>query len=586
MNETSGGTGLSASNIFIDAANGKVRVFSPAFSNFPDAITTPGTFTFNILVTDALGNTLGTAHTIVINPAPIRFIPVTPAPNLAQGTVGAAYSRTVTAIGGTGNKTLSYTLAPPTALTDLGLLISPASGTANANAFTITGSNAGKPVTAGSATINVMATDSIGVQGTTAAPFVITINPVLSISPASLAQATDGTPSNQTITVSGGTPKPYPTFTVTGISAGTTGLTAGDLVANASTGTVTFNKSFMFGTASFTVNVIDTAGATLTKAYTLTVNKQLVISPPTLPAGDAGVSYTPPVTVTQGTQNYTSLTVSNYNAGGTGMPVPTTNALTGVVSFGSATSAGSISFRVNVTDLAGATAFRDYTIQINPALNFTPAPPDLIGGDINQALSRVITVHDGTPGYTTTISPLTALLNLTLTKSTVTNANDTITLAGTPNGTGTVSFQVTVTDQVSGASLSSQFDIAIKPQPTFSPVALPATDVGVHYGEVITVVNGTAPFTTLTVTGFNDGGTGLERADGGRNCGRVGNRHVHLQQHADGFRHRHLHGECHGHGGCLEVAGVFGRGQPGAHVYVDAGDDGCRRSVSKNDHGQ
>ena len=48
----------------------------------------------------------------------------------------------------------------------------------------------------------------------------LTVNPALAIAPAALAEATAGTATTQTITVSSGTP-PYTTFKCPGFSAGT-----------------------------------------------------------------------------------------------------------------------------------------------------------------------------------------------------------------------------------------------------------------------------------------------------------------------------------------------------------------------------
>src|SRR5262249_8250401 len=67
------------------------------------------------------------------------------------------------------------------------------------------------------------------------------------------------------VTVSGGT-APYTSLTVTNFNASTTGLSPGALSASASAGTVTVNGSASGnGTASFTVNVTDSAGLTFSQ---------------------------------------------------------------------------------------------------------------------------------------------------------------------------------------------------------------------------------------------------------------------------------------------------------------------------------
>ena len=90
------------------------------------------------------------------------------------------------------------------------------------------------PTAAGTASFTVDVTDSAGANSTRS--YTLIVNPALAIAPAALAEATAGTATSQTITVSDGT-KPYTTFTISGFSAGTTGLTAGDLTNDAAAGT-------------------------------------------------------------------------------------------------------------------------------------------------------------------------------------------------------------------------------------------------------------------------------------------------------------------------------------------------------------
>ena len=82
----------------------------------------------------------------------------------------------------------------------------------------------GTPTAAGTASFTVNVTDTAG--ATLTKTYSLTVNPALAIAPAALAEATPGTATSQTITVSGGA-KPYTTFSISGFSAGTTGLTAG-----------------------------------------------------------------------------------------------------------------------------------------------------------------------------------------------------------------------------------------------------------------------------------------------------------------------------------------------------------------------
>ena len=96
-------------------------------------------------------------------------------------------------------------------------------------------------------------------------------NAALSITPNSLPAGTTGVAYIQTITVNGGT-TPYTTFNFSAFNGGGTGLTAANITTNAGAGTFVINGTPTgVGTVSFTVNVQDTAGAMLSKMYSITV---------------------------------------------------------------------------------------------------------------------------------------------------------------------------------------------------------------------------------------------------------------------------------------------------------------------------
>ena len=142
------------------------------------------------------------------------------------------------------------------------------------------------------------------------------------------------------------------------------------------------------------VNVIDAAGATLTKSYTITVNPVLNTTPATLPVDDVGVPYNQVITLSNGAAPYTALTVTGFNAGGTGLALPAINVGGGTISFSTTpTAAGTVTFTVNATDSAGGTLSKNYTVTVNPALTIAPAA--LLGGDPAVPYTQVITVANG-----------------------------------------------------------------------------------------------------------------------------------------------------------------------------------------------
>ena len=178
---------------------------------------------------------------------------ITTSSSLPAGTAGAVYARTLAASGGMAPFTWSIaagSLPPGLSLSSLGVL----SGTPSA------------------ATVSNFTAQVVGSDGSLSTKaFDLTVNPPLAASPASLQSGTAGVPYNQVATVSGGTP-PFTTFSVTDFGGGTTGLTAAALSVNAAAGTATVSGTpAAAGTVSFTLNVTDTAGATLANVYSITI---------------------------------------------------------------------------------------------------------------------------------------------------------------------------------------------------------------------------------------------------------------------------------------------------------------------------
>ena len=177
----------------------------------------------------------GTTTTLALSPT-----------TLPNGTVGTAYSQTITATGGAGG----YSFAKTAGTLPAGLALSAA------------GVLSGSPTTAATSSFTITATDSGGNTGSRAYSIVVGAASVtLTLSPTTLPAGTVGAAYNRTITATGGT-APY-TFTK---SAGT--LPAGLSLTSAGvlSGTPTTAATY-----SFTIKATDSAANTGTRAYSVTV---------------------------------------------------------------------------------------------------------------------------------------------------------------------------------------------------------------------------------------------------------------------------------------------------------------------------
>jgi hypothetical protein len=263
---------------------------------------------------------------ITVNPAPLAIVTAT----LPNGTLQSTYNSTLQASGGTTPYTWSVTVgALPTGLT--------------LNAAT--GQISGVPTTSGTSAFTVTVTDSATpTPQTKSKQFSILVNPVLSVSTASLPNGTVGTAYSQQLQSSGGT-API-TWSVT-LGTLPTGLTL-----NSGTGVI-FGTPTTATTSNFTVQAADasTPQQTATKALSIIVNAApLAVTTTTLPNGTVGIAYNTTLQSSGGTPPVMwAVTVGTVPAG------LALNTSTGAIT-GSPTTTGASSFTVQATDSATPTA--------------------------------------------------------------------------------------------------------------------------------------------------------------------------------------------------------------------------------------
>jgi large repetitive protein len=474
---TSGGTSPYTYAVTAGALPPGITLSSGSLSGIPTAV---GTFNFTLRATDAatVGSggpyTVSNAYSITVSPPAITLAP----PTLANGTIGGAYSASVTANGGTSGYTYAITAgsAPPGITMNAG------------------GTFSGTPTGAGTYNFTITATDSTTGPG---APYsgsqaysITIVAPTITVNPTTLTNATIGTAYSGSVTATGGTGGYSYAVTAGALPAGVTLSPTGSF-----SGTPTAAGSF-----NFTVTATDSStgtGAPFTgnRPYTLTVTAPtVVVSPTTLPAPTAGVAYSQTVTASGGTAGYTFAITSGALPAGLSLDP-------GGTVTGTATAGGTFTFTITATDSStgtGApfTGSQSYTFTVD-APTITVSPASLPNGRAGTAYSQSITAigGNGTHSFAVTAGALPPGWTLSSTGA----------LSGTATAVGTFNFTITATDQSTGAGapftgFRSYTVNVFSPNFTLTPPTLSAT-VGQAYSGNFVAGGGTAPYTYTRMAG-------------------------------------------------------------------------------------
>ncbi|MGE3853683.1 MAG: putative Ig domain-containing protein, partial [Planctomycetota bacterium] len=296
--------------------------------------TVNGVYNFTARVTDANGKFDTRAYSITVTDTPVispNDGAITP-----EAYVGASYSFTFTATGGTP----AYTWSVFSGSLPAGLSLN-----------TSTGALTGTPSAAGNSTFAIRVTDSGAKTDTNNYTLLVLDMPSIT-SPAAgaLPAATRNAPNwSQAFTATGGK-TPY-AWSQTGLPAG--------LSINASTGTMSGTPTAA-GAFNITVTLTDANGKTDAKLYTLTVNAALSITTTAMPDAEEGNAYSQPVATSGGTAPFAwSMLITPS------LPDLSINASTGVISgTPSAGTGGNYSVNVTVTDTWGGTANKVVTLAV------------------------------------------------------------------------------------------------------------------------------------------------------------------------------------------------------------------------------
>jgi uncharacterized protein (TIGR03437 family) len=292
-----------------------------------------GIFAAVVSVTDALNNS--TSASIAIN---VLGLTTTALPS---GTAGQFYSASLGAAGGTGAYSFSAAGMP--------------SGLSMSGSGSITG------ISKTSGTYNLSVTVTSGALSLTNGLSLSIAKPLpLSISSVLLPGGTISVPYSQTLSATGGVP-PY-TWVVNagslppGLSLNASGIIAG------TPGTA--------GTASFAVQVTDTAGAAATVTASILIHAApLIVTTQSLPSGMKGVDYPQQSLAASGGVSPYTWTVGSGSALPSGMALSIGGVLSGIPG-----AAGTFSLGITVTDSASPAATTSVTI----GLTIRPLSPDLI----------------------------------------------------------------------------------------------------------------------------------------------------------------------------------------------------------------
>lgn len=404
------------------------------------------------------GGEINTGNNLASDATAIYPKPQIATSSLPQGTVGVAYSQTLTATGGDG----TYVWAVADGALPAGVTFDPA-----------TAKLSGTPTTENSYSFTVQITDGNGVTATK--ELTIRVNPMLEVSTTGVPHGAVGAAYTASLVAKGGNG----VYTWS-IAAGTlpSGLT---LAADGTlSGTPTGEGAF-----SFTVLVTDGNSITASRALTLQIHPQLVIQAPALPEGTVGVAYPQQsFGATGGNGAYTWSVVSGSLPAGM-----TFDPATAVIS-GTPMADGTYSFTVQVADGNGVKVSKAVTLLVRAAL--TVQTPELPAGTVGVAYAnQEFSAAGGSGTYTWSVGgTLPAGLTFAVDPLDPKKAF----VQGKPTAAGAYEFQIQVKDS-NGVTVVKDLSIQVNPELTFTAAPLPEGTVGLAYaGRSLSAAGGSGTY--------------------------------------------------------------------------------------------
>jgi uncharacterized protein with beta-barrel porin domain/carbon monoxide dehydrogenase subunit G len=461
-----GGTATSVA-VASAASHGTVTASGTSITYTP-ASGYSGTDSFTYIATNSTGTSSAATVTITVSAPTLAFSPAAGA--LPAGTVGTAYSQTITISNGLAPYTLSLSTTGN------------AAGSVTTNSATV----AWTPTSAGTYNITVSATDADGVTGTAAYTITVT-EPAPVAGAVSATVAANSSANTITLNLSGGT-----ATSVAVASAAAHGT------ATASGTSITYTPTAGYsGTDSFTYTATNGTGTSATATVTITVSSPTVVFTPSagaLASGAVNTAYSQSVAVTGGTSPYT------YAA--TGLPAGLSiSSSSGTIS-GTPTASGNFTVAVTATDANHVTGAVNYTLYVAP---LTPVASNVSATIAENSTNNSITLNVA-GGTATSVAIVSAArhgvaavsgTSLTYTPNTGYTGADSFTYSAT-NASGSSSATVNIT--VSGSvPVAEDHTAALYAGQTVS-VNLSESATGGPFSGALLVSEPTAPQGTAKIT--------------------------------------------------------------------------------------
>ncbi|WP_248764995.1 putative Ig domain-containing protein [Pseudomonas protegens] len=419
--------GAPASVAVASAASHGTATASGTSITYTPAAGFSGSDSFTYTATNASGTSSPATVSITVSAPNITLSPG----SLSSGTVGTAYSASLSASGGT----VPYRYSITSGSLPTGLSLN-----------TGTGAISGTPSASGTFNLTITATDANSATGSQAYSITINIQPPIA-GAVSATVAANSSANPIPLSLSGGA-----ATSVAVASAASHGT------ATASGTSISYTPTAGFsGTDSFTYTATNASGTSSPATVTITVSApSLVLTPASLGAGTAGSPYGATLSATGGTAPYSySITSGSLP---TGLSL---NTASGLIS-GTPTTSGSSNLVITATDANGATGSQAYSITIAavvitvPASSQTLAPGQSATVDLTQGATGGPFTH-ATLGTVTPASAGRAMMMGPFSMRFVPSAAFA--------GTAVVSFSL---HNLSGSSASStmSFIIQSRPDPT------------------------------------------------------------------------------------------------------------------------